>query len=249
MRLLTLALVVGLLANGWARSDEAATKIIKKAIESHGGEAALQKAKAGQTKMAGQMQLLGMELEFKGEVLYDVPGKFRLTMEVNVLGQKQSIVQIVNGDKLKQTSNGMPIKLGEAEKGEMMQAALMQEVTMLTPLLTEKFTVKAESPVESDGIKYDVITVSGKKFKDTKLFFDTKTGLMAKTERKAYTLTEAGPKEVLEVGLMSDYKKVDGILLPTKMQVLHDGKKFMTMTMTEGKLLEQVDLKQFSTED
>jgi hypothetical protein len=250
MRTIALIVLSCILSGGVAWSqDEAATKTIKKAITAHGGEEALKKAKSAQTKMTGQMQLLGMDLDFSGEVVYDIPGKFRLSMDVKILNQKQSIVQIVNGDKLKQTTNGMSVKLGEQEKGEMLQAALMQEVTLLTPLLTDKFTIKADKSVEADGMNYDVVIVTGKNFKETKLFFDSKTGLMAKTERKAFTLSETGPKEVTEVGLMSDYKKFDGIQLPTKMQVLHNGKKFMTMTMTDVKMLEKVDAKQFATDE
>jgi hypothetical protein len=231
------------------RADEAANKVIKKAIEAHGGADALNKAKTAQTKLSGQMQVLGMDLDFTGEVIYDIPGKFRLNMEVKILGQKQSIVQIVNGDKLKQTSNGMAVKIGEQEKGEMKQAALMQEASLLTPLLSDKFTLKADKQVESDGMSYDVVVVTGKDFKETKLFFENKTGLLAKTERKAFTLSESGPREVTETSSMSDYKKFDGILLPTKMSVLHNGKKYMTMNMTEAKLLDKADAKQFATDD
>ena len=48
---------------------------------------------------------------------------------------------------------------------------------------------------------------------------------------------------------MSDWKTIDGVKMPAKSVVNHDGKKFMTMEMTEMKLMDKADAKKFAIDD
>jgi hypothetical protein len=250
MRKWLLGLTIAALAAAPALAQDAAEAVVKKAIDAHGGADALNKYKAGTAKMKGEMSVFGMDITFTGEMTYFLPDKYKMTIDAEVAGQKLAIVQVANGKKYKQTINNMAIPLKDAERDELLQSAMMQEVSQLTPLLdAKKYTIKAEKDAEVEGKAAAVVLVTAKGFKDTKLSFDKKTGLLVKMERKGLAPSMDDPKEVNEETLLSDYQKVEGVLQPMKVVVHHDGKKFMTMTMSDSKLMEKADEKTFATDD
>jgi len=244
-----LGLTVAALAAASASAQTEPTAVVKKAIEAHGGADALKKNKAGTYKVKGDMQVFGSELGFTGDITYELPDKFRMALDAELAGQKISVAQIANGKKFKNTVNGQAAKLGDPEKAELQQAAKMQEISQLFPLLDPKYTLKAETDAKVGEDDAAVILVSAEGFKPTKLFFSKKSGLLVKTERKGLAPGMGESKEVIEETVMSDYKKVDGVMIPMKMLVNHDGKKFMAMTVTEAKLMEKADAKAFAIDD
>ena len=229
-----------------APAQESAEAVVKKAIEAHGGAEVLKKLTAGESTYKGDMTVFGMDLEFTAKLVYQLPDKFRMEIDTEAGGQKLAIVQVVNGAKTKSTLNGMATPLGEAEQKELRQAAMIQEISQLTPLIDGKtYTIKLEKPTDDAN----VVLVTAKDLNDTKLFFDKKSGLLTKIERKGLAPSMGEPKEVTEETVMSDFKKFDGMMLPTKTMVNHDGKKFMTMTLTDAKLMEKADEKAFAVDD
>lgn len=250
MRKWLLGLTIAALAAAPGFAQDTAAAVVKKAIDAHGGADTINKYKAGSAKMKGEMSVFGMDLTFTGEMAYFLPGKYKMTIDADVAGQKLAIVQVANGGKYKQTINNMVIPLKDAERDELLQAAMMQEVSQLTPLLDgKKYTIKAEKDAEVDGKAAAVVLVTAKGFKDTKVYFNKESGLLVKTERKGLAPTMGDPMEVNEETFMSDFKKVEGVMQPMKIVVHHDGKKFMTMTMSESKLMEKLDDKIFSVDD
>jgi outer membrane lipoprotein-sorting protein len=229
-----------------ASAQESAEAVVKKGIEAHGGAEVLKKLTAGESTYKGDMTVFGMDLEFTAKAIYQLPDKFRMEIDTEAGGMKLAIVQVVNGTKTKSSLNGMATPLGEAEQKELRQAAMLQEVSQLTPLIDSKtYTIKLEKPTDDAS----VVLVTAKDLNDTKLFFDKKTGLLTKTERKGLAPSMGEPMEVTEETVMSDFKKFDGMMLPTKMTVNHDGKKFMTMTLTDAKLMEKAEAKAFAVDD
>jgi hypothetical protein len=203
-----------------AQAPDTAEAVLKKAIDAHGGADTLKKLQAGESKFKGDMAVFGMELEFTGRMVYQAPDKFRMEIDTEIMGQKLAILQVVNGTKTKNSLNGMAAPLGEAEQKELRQAAMMQEISQLTPLLdAKKFTIKSEKPTDDAN----VVLVTAKDLNDTKLFFDKKSGLLVKTQRRGLAPSMGEPKEVDEETVMSDFKKVDGVLVPMKLVVNHDG--------------------------
>ncbi len=228
-----------------AQAQESAEAVVKKGIEAHGGAEVLKKLTAGESAFKGDMTVFGMDLEFTAKLVYQLPDKFRMEIDTEAGGQKLAIVQVVNGTKTKSMLNGMATPLGEAEQKELRQAAMLQEISQLTPLLDKKYTLKLEKATD----EANVVSVTAKDLNDTKLFFDKKTGLLTKTERKGLAPSMGEPTEVTEESVMSDFKKFDGVMLPTKITVNHDGKKFMTMTVTDAKLMEKAEEKAFAVDD
>ncbi|MGL4419403.1 MAG: hypothetical protein ACRCZF_01940, partial [Gemmataceae bacterium] len=132
-------------------------------------------------------------------------------------------------------------------KDETFQAVLLQEVTTLTPLVeTKKYTLKAEKDDTVDGKATAVVAVTGNGLRgEVKLFFDKANGQLLKTERKGLASAEKGIIEVREESFLSEFKKTDNALLPTKVLVKHDGKKFMEVTVLETKFFDKLEAADF----
>jgi hypothetical protein len=255
MRRWYMALAVAFVASGIAVADEKAEAVVKKGIEAHGGADALNKYKAGRFSMKGDIAVMGMDLEFTGSIVYSAPSKFRLEVNMEVMGQKLVVDQIMNGDKVKST-----VKIGDtvipagddAQLEEIKVGVAMQEAEQLTPLLDKKkFTIKSGGEEDVDGKKADVVIITPEKFKkEFKFFFDRKSGLLVKTSRRGMGPGEGGAAvEVLEESYHSEFKKVSGIQTAMKLVVHHDGKKFMTANISDAELLEKIDDKEFTIDD
>ncbi len=255
MRSLMFALAAATVAVAGAAAQDAkpaeAKAVVEKAIKAHGGAAALDKYPASTSKFKGQMALFGLDIDFTGDLTAQLPDKVKMTIDADINGMKMAFVQVVNGDKVKNMVGGQATPVGDKEKAELKMMLKMLEVSNLTPLLTDKYTIKAEKDDKVADADAAVVLVTGKDFKDTRLFFDKKTGLLVKTVRQG--LAPEGPtggtKEVTEETVMSEFKVFDGVKQPTKSVVNHDGKKFMTMTVTEMKMMAKADPKAFALDD
>jgi len=256
MRRWLLGLAVAVVAAGTAAADDKAAAVVKKAIEAHGGADNLNKYKAGKLTMKGDMSVMGNNLEFTGSLAYSLPDRYRLNIDTNFGGMKLNIHQVVVGDKVKSTIMVGDMTLtnpgGEAEVEELKTATVMQEAEQLTPLLDAKrFTVTATDDADVNGKKAAGILVEPKAGKKNfKMYFDKESGLLVKTSHRGHGPGEDGQgAEVDEDSYHSEYKKVNGVPVATKLVVNHDGKKFMTVNMSDIELLEKIDDKEFKADD
>jgi hypothetical protein len=223
--------------------------IVQRAITAHGGEEALKAYTKTSSKGKGTMTVYGLEMPFTSEVTFVAPDKLRMEMNAEVGGQKMAMLQIMNGDKFLQTTNGKKTPIGDVEKKELVQAAMMQDIATLVPLLSGKYTLKLEKDEKIGEDDMTVISVEARDFRTVKCSFDKKTGYLIRTSRKGFAPGDKGPREVLEETQLSDFKKVENVMIAGKMIATHDGKPFMTMTLSEGKVLKTVDEKLFTVGD
>ena len=183
----------------------------------------------------------------QAEVLFAGPDKFRMTMKTEANGQKLELVQVMNGDKTAQTVNGKALAIDDAQRSELRQAVVMMDLTTLTPLLTDKYTLKALPAGKSGEVVTSVVvaTAAGKGAdpRPVTLHFDAKTGYLVR-----YTREALAPKarKVQEDTTLSDFKKFDGAMVATTAVATHDGKPFMTVTVTAAKALPAIDAKEFA---
>jgi hypothetical protein len=256
MRRLFLGLAVALSCAGLAAADEKATAVVKKGIEAHGGADALNKYKAGRMKMKGDVTVMGMELEFTGTLAHSMPDKIRMEMTGDIMGMKLIITHIVKGETIKGTVKvgdmTIPALTTDAEKDELKMSVSMQEAEQLTPLLDDKkFTVKSADDEDVNGKKAAVLVITSKAVgKDFKMFFDKTSGLLVKTSHKGIGPGDGGaPVEVVEESYHSEYQKVQGVQVASKLLINHDGKKFLNINLSDIELLEKIDDKEFTVDD
>ncbi|MBX3399088.1 MAG: hypothetical protein KF873_10120 [Gemmataceae bacterium] len=248
-------LAIGVLVVACARGDAQDVKpadVVKKAIEAHGGAAALDKAKIARTTAKGTMNLSGQKIDYATTAVHALPDKYKLETTGELAKLKLVTSQVLNGKKTKirATLAGADQPLPDKAKDETIQAALVQEASLLTPLQdAKKFTLKADKDADVNGSPATVLVVTGNGLKELKLFFDKKSNLLVKMQRKGLAPGTAGVVEVDEETFLSDFKKFDAALLPSKVVVTHDKKEFLTMVVTEWKFLDKVEATEFSVDD
>lgn len=225
-------------------------EVLKKAIEAEGGAEALKKYPAGKSSGKGTIEVMGMSLPFTSDSTFEFPDKFRNVITLDAMGMKLPVTQICNGEKIKMTFNGMAVPLPDNVKDELKELPYVEQVTQLVSLLDEKkFKLDTiEKPAAVDGEEVYGVLVQSKGHKDIKLFISKKTNLVLGIERKTIS-PDGGGGEITEFTKVSGYKKVDGIQHATKMEVLHDGKKYLTSEETEFKHLEKAEASDFDVSD
>ena len=228
------------------RTEDDPKEIIQKAIAAHGGADNLNKYKAFRSSAKGTINIpqLGQEMEFTSESVFQAPDKMKSTFKAELMGNALTFEQKIIGDKSSLTVNGMDMPIPDEQKAELKNTMMLQKVMTLTPLLTDKnLELKALGSSKIDGKDAVGVAVTGKDVKEIKLFFDKTSHLLVKTERMGM-----GPMggEVKQEATLSDYKDYNGVKKPTKVVIMHDGKKFMESNTTEQKLLEKIDDKEFS---
>ncbi len=157
-------------------------------------------------------------------------------------------MQIYNAGKVKATANGMAIPITDAMKDELKNQVNIHLASDLYPLLDEKrFEISViEKPEQVGGKDVVGILAKSKGQKDFKIFFDAKTFVTVKIERKGLDFAQ---QETNQEVVFLENKKYDGILVPVKYEILFDGKKAGTMEVSDFKHLDKVDKTEFDISD
>src|SRR4051794_26122298 len=122
-RLFASAFVLAAILAPSARAADEPKDILAKAIKAHGGEEALTKYKAAQTKNKGKINIPGAgEVEFTQEVSYMLPDKLKESMELKVGGQTINTLTLASGDKITIEVNGKAIDTPDQAKAAMKDA-------------------------------------------------------------------------------------------------------------------------------
>jgi len=244
MRIAVLSAVAfGLLAGTSARAQDDAKAIIEKAIKAHGGAANLAKFQGGRLKSKGTINIMGQELTVSGTSVFQMPGKSKSVMELDVMGMKIPVVQLITPDGVTLSVNGAKQELNEGQMAEARTAIYLQTLYQLTPLLKEPFTLKALGETKFQGKTLLGVQVSSKDHKDVKLYFDKESGLLTKLERAGYDAMSMA--EVPFEQVLSDYKDFDGVKRPVKTTIFKSGERFLDSEIFEYKPVEKVDDKEF----
>lgn len=234
-------LVVFGAAPGVRAADDDPKEIVKKAIKAHGGEEFLMKYPGARSQNKGKITLPGLgEAEFTQDLVYLLPNKFKDNMELSIAGQKVSIITILNGKDISIEAGGKAVDATDNIKASINEALDMVSVARLAPLLKDKtyeLSYFGEAKVEDKPALGVRISAKGKK--DITIFFDKKTGLMAKVEHR--TTDPNSGAEVNQERIFLEYKEKDGIPIPKKVMVKQDGKTFIEAEAVEFTYLEKVD--------
>src|SRR5215211_7814225 len=119
MRRIVLGCLCLVVAATLAPAQDDARQVIEKGIKAHGGKDRLSKIKAQQTRTRGTLFIAGTEAPFTAETMAQFPGQIKNSLDCEVQGKKQSLVQIINGDKVYLGVNGQAQALGDKILAEM----------------------------------------------------------------------------------------------------------------------------------
>jgi hypothetical protein len=243
---LILTAAVLFLGSTRARAEEDLQPIIEKGIKAMGGEEKLSKYKAATARTKGTLEVKGLTLDLTQQVTTQVPDQFKEVLEVEIMGQKITATTVFDGKKGWLNITGMETKEAEGAMLEALkEASHMGQVARLTALKDSKtYTLAPLGDAKVEGKEAVGIRVSTKGYRDISLYFDKKTGLLAKIERRA--IDPETNQEFTEERLITEYQEKDGLKVAKKVIAKRDGKKMLEVEVVEIKFLESVDKGEFA---
>jgi hypothetical protein len=240
---LAAAVVLGLAAAGAARADEKtdARAVIEKAVKALGGEEKLAARKALTFKIKGKFYGLGEGIDYTADTSVQSPDKIRLQIDSSANGMKFTLVMVFDGKQGWTKFNDQTTEMDKDTVEETKESMYAGAVEALTPLLKDKdFELAPVGEVKVGEHETVGVRVAHKGHRDVNLFFDKKTGLLVKSERRIKDQM-AGGQEMTEERLLDDYKDVAGIKHPTKVVVKRDGKDYSNNEITDYEVTDKID--------
>jgi hypothetical protein len=216
-----------------AGEHEDALAVVEQAIKAHGGADALARMQNVQRSGAGTITLGKNTQAFTAEVAWSLPDRLRMAL---VLDKKFPVTTVLNGDKGWQSSGGPAMEMGAEGLRELRDELAVRRLATLTPLTRGEFKLAPLPEVKVNGEPaVGVKAAQGKT--EMKLYFDKKTHLLVKIERRASEGGQMLDKEYV----FSDHKEFDGVQLPTKEVVLLNGRKFSEESGMTYKMPRKID--------
>jgi hypothetical protein len=232
--------------SGLARADEQGDvqAIADKAIKAHGGAEKLAKGKASTTKAKGKFYGFGDAIDYTLDSSTQPPDKIRNEIQGEAMGNKFSFIQVIQGDKGWNSSNGTTEELSDEQLKEGKENLYANWVAQMLPITGKDFKMAALGEVKVGDKEAVGLKVSSKGHRDISLFFDKKTGMLLKRETMVKDLM-AGGSDATEEVLYLEYKEKDGVQYASKVTINRDGKKYIESEITEYKPAEKLDDKVF----
>jgi hypothetical protein len=238
-RIWLLASVTGILltAAGTGRAQDARAVLVR-AVQAHGGEAALTRFGARHVKIRGILTG-NQNLPFTHELFYQGPQRVRDVLTVEAEGRKTTIVYGLNGDEGWMQVNGQPKAVPAEMLTELKESAHLVRMSGLGGVLAADTQATLLPAVQVGGRPALGVRIAVKGHREIGLYFDREMGLLVKAEHDA--LDAASRKMVKEERFYGAWKEVNGLKIPTRVEVLRDGKKFMQAESTEVEVLERLE--------
>lgn len=199
---------------------------IDRAIKAHGGAENLSKFKAVSAKFTGKRKVENMFFWDSINVLhFQAPNKIRIDSEVhNPGGTKFDVYRLVNGNKGWQGAGTRYRELKEPEVAQILDDAYAFWLASLMPFNDKNdksFDFATVGEVDVDNKAAFGIRVLRKGQPDVNLYFDKKTNLVVKSERRSKDPQVA--QEFTAESFFRDHKEFDGVLWATKRIDKRDG--------------------------
>jgi hypothetical protein len=218
-------------------NDPRAMELLKRVIDAKGGLAALKKVTTvvADADTVFQMERGPLPSTTRTYVLY--PDKFRVDAKVTGV----DAVQVYNsGSAWVRDPSGLheppaPIR------DDFANSVRRDTIPMLIAAAEGKYSLRLLPEEGRDGSVLRVLEVSGDQLQPVRLFVDAQ-GQIA---RQAFTSPAPGGRTVQVEEVFSDYRKVEGVLVPYKAELVHDGRPILTRTLRSVVLNGPVDQKLF----
>jgi hypothetical protein len=238
-----LAIVLTLVpCSGRAQDVDADHAVLARALQAHGGAAAITKTRQMVRKVTGIMSFLGKELPFTAEETMDLPDRFRAAFELSVAGQKYPLTLVIDGKRGWRATGGMVQDLAPEELQELKEELYVWWLATLVPLKDKSFALATVPEVQVDGRPAAGLKVVRVGHEDVRLFFDRASGLLVKVERRGKEMGAVVAKEYLFGG----HKNFDGLQLPTKYTNITNGKKIADVSSISYRLMSRFEDGTFS---
>ena len=225
-------------SNDFQVPDPAATALLNRVIEAKGGMAALKKVTSVVAEANTEFQLEQGTLPSTTRTYVAYPDKFRVDAKVKGV----DVVQVYDsGSAWVQDPAGVheaPAPMRE----DFGNSVRRDTIPMLIAAAEGKYAVKLVPEEGREGRVLRVLEVSSAQLPPVRLYIDPQ-GLIA---RQSFTSPGPGGKPVQVEEVFSDYRKVDGIMVPYKAELVHQGRTILTRTIRSVTMNAPVDAALFT---
>lgn len=241
-----LALTLLCAASVAVRAAEAAdpNAILDKAIQALGGKEKLEKVKAFSWTSKGSITFQGQESSITFHVTAQGLDHRRQDFEGEFGGNQVQGKILLSGDKGLRDFGGNKTELAGSELADEKRNSYLNLLPVtLTPLKGKDYkleTLAGEMIDNKPAVGLKITPPDGKEFR---LYFDAESGLPIRVTAKVNGFDGV---ETTEETTFSDYQEMAGIKKATRVVSRRDGEPFLTLQVSEFKLLEQVDPKTFT---
>lgn len=234
--------IFGLGATSFAQ-DDAARGIVDRALRALGGEERFAKQQAGRVKTKGRLELFG-GVDMTQDIAYQMPDKFRQQLGMQVNGQQVNVLIVYDGKKAALEVNGQKVPSDDKLTDAMKEAAYQMHVGRLVGLKHKDFELSGVGEIQVNGKAAQGVRVAKKGQTDINIYFDKQTSLPLKLETRTRDFMSG--QEVTEERILTEYQMLDGVPVPSKIEIIRDGKHFMDAEVVEARFLEKIDDSEFA---
>jgi hypothetical protein len=229
-----------MLGGGSVRPGEKdeARATVELSIQAMGGAEKLEKFKASTWKEKGTYYGMGDGLPYEGTYAVQWPDQFR--MEIHGV-----FTLVLNGKKGWIKSEKGTREMKKEELAQQLSDHRAGWIASLMPLKDSAFKLTDLGIVKVGKHSANVIKVTRADYPDVKLFFDTKSHLLIKSEFR----TRAAEQEFKEVTMevtYSNHRDVNGAKMPGKLVMKRDGKLFVAAENSDMRGVGKLDAKVFA---
>jgi len=219
-----LSLIVVTLFLSLTLLGQTADEVRAKWIEAQGGAKALEAIK--DTTINGTMELIQMGLSANFTLYQKEPNKMRIDIEI----MGMNITQVFDGERAWFTNpqTGNIEEMPETQSREFARQAMGNDSLLHPEKYGITYTFKGKEKI--NDVEYLVMQQTFSDGTVVDVYIDPKTYLSVKTKGKTINSLTGLPVEAET--FQSDYKKIDGTLIPHQMTTYYDGQEFQRMTIT-----------------
>ena len=223
-----------------ARADDKdATAVLDKAIAALGGKEKLAKAGTSSWKGKGTISFNGDDNAIKTRAVAQGIDRLRSEFEGEFGGNEVKGVTVLVVDKGWRKFNDDSQELdADAIANEKHRAYLQAVPITILPLQGKGFKIEGVTEEKVDDKPAVTLKATGPDGKDFKLSFDKESGLPVKL---VATVKGFQGEDYTQETTFTDYKDFDGIKKATKSASKRDGMKFITIEVSDFKVLDAVE--------
>ncbi len=221
------------------QAQDDARGIIERAVKAAGGG----EFKAVHAKYKGTAFINGVRAPCTLEAWFQLPHQLKTVLSYEYLGNRDTLIQVVNGDKAWRHESGRTQEAAGHVLQELKQSLHVQRVEALAPLLKDQryaLSRLGETSVSDQPAVGVNVTLEG--HVDVKLYFDRRTGFLLKSE---HWLPDLTGRNVFRESYFTDFKEIDGVKQPTRVIIHQDGTKVLDVEAIELRFPDRIEASVF----
>jgi hypothetical protein len=211
--------------------------LIQKSIAAQGGEKEVAQLQVAVKQLKGTIHTPDGDIAFSGEVAFEKTARQRITLDIEVAGQKINLITAITADGSWMKVNDTVLDLDADKVAEAREQAHAAWAATLVPLLANDFKLAGRGEVKvGDRPAWGVI-VSRAGHRDMTLYFDKETSLLVKIEQR---IKDDSGVEVTQESVFSDFEE-KGLRQARKSTATRNDKPYLEAEITGYQLKDKLD--------